>query len=92
MHKKGYTPKHTKLKDDRGRQVHDRLRATTFADYHERKHWATDQDEREDSSEEMILPINMEVVTGEISMKELDDARTTKHQDQMISRRNYLNG
>ena len=35
MRKKGYTPKHTKLKDMQGRQVHDRLRATTFADYYE---------------------------------------------------------
>ena len=32
MHK-GYTPKHTKLKNEQGRQVHDRLRAKTFADY-----------------------------------------------------------
>ena len=27
MHKKGYAPEHTKLKDMQGRQVHDRLRA-----------------------------------------------------------------
>ena len=27
---KGYTPKHTKLKDMQGRQVHDRLRSTTL--------------------------------------------------------------
>ena len=33
MHKKGYTPKHTKLKYMQGIQVHDRLWATTFADY-----------------------------------------------------------
>ena len=51
MHKKGYTPKHTKLKDHRGRQVHDRLRATTFADYCEHKHWAIDPEMREDISE-----------------------------------------
>ena len=38
MHKKGYTPKHTKLKYLQGRQVHDRLRATTFADYYEQTH------------------------------------------------------
>ena len=30
-HKKGYLPKHTKLKDINGNQVHDRLRAETFA-------------------------------------------------------------
>ena len=35
MHKKSYTPKHAKLKYMQGRQVHDRLRATTLADYYE---------------------------------------------------------
>ena len=44
----GYTPKHTKLKDMQGRQVHDRLRATTFAYHYEQKHWAIEQEERED--------------------------------------------
>ena len=67
MRKKGYTPKHTKLKDMQGRQVHDRLRATTFADYYEQKHWAIEPEEREDISEEPILPTNMEVETGEIT-------------------------
>ena len=57
-----------------GRQVHDRLRATTFADYYEQKHWAIEPEEREDISEEPILPTNMEVETGEITTKELDDA------------------
>ena len=47
MQKKGYTPKHIKLKDEQGRQVHDRPRAKTFADYYERKHWAIDQDRGE---------------------------------------------
>ena len=75
MQKKGYTPNHTKLKDEQGRQVHDRLRAKTFADYYERKHWAIDQDERENISEEPILPVNMEVEAGEIiTMKELSEA------------------
>ena len=69
MHKKGYTPKHTKLRDEQGRQVHDRLRAKTSADYYENKHWAIDRDERENICEEPILPINT-VETGEIEMKE----------------------
>ena len=69
MHKKGYTPKHTKPKDHRGRQVHDRLRAKTFADYYEHKHWAIEPDVREDISEETILPTNMEVETGEITAR-----------------------
>ena len=47
MHKKGYTPKHTKLKDLQGRQVHDRLRVTTFADYYEQKHWAIERGDGE---------------------------------------------
>ena len=47
MHKKGYAPKHTKLKDMQGRQVHDRLRANTFADYYEQKHWAIEPEARE---------------------------------------------
>ena len=74
MHKKGYTPKHTKLKDMQGRQVHDRLRATTLADYYEQKHWATEPEERKDISEEPIMPTSMEVETGEITTKELDEA------------------
>ena len=51
MRKKGYTPKHAKLKDLQGIQVHDRLRATTFADYYEQRHWAIEQEDREDISE-----------------------------------------
>ena len=76
MHKQRYTPKHTKLKDLQGRQVHDRLRATTFADYNEQKHWAIEQEDRENISEEPIWPTNEEVETSEITTKELDDAIT----------------
>ena len=71
---KGHTPNHTKLKDEQGRRVRDRLRAKTFADYDERKPWAIDQEEREDISEEPVLPVNMEVDIGEIARKELDEA------------------
>ena len=73
MHKKGYTPEHTKLKDEQGRHVHDRLRAKTFADYYENKHWAIDHDEREDICEEPVLPMNT-AGTGETEMMELDEA------------------
>ena len=73
MHKKGHTPKHTKLRDLQGREVHDRLRATTFADYYEQKHWAIEQEDREDISEEPIWPTNT-VETSEITTKELDEA------------------
>ena len=74
MHKKIYTPKHTKLKDLQGRQVHDRLRATTFANHYEQKHWAIEQEDREYISEEPIWPTNTEVETREITTKELDEA------------------
>ena len=74
MHKKGHTPKHTKLKDLQGRQVYDRLRATTFAYYYEQKHWAIEQEDREDISEEPIWPTNTKVETVEITTKELDEA------------------
>ena len=48
--------------------------------YYEQKHWAIEPEEREDISEEPILPTNMEVETGEITPKELDDAiRTLKN-------------
>ena len=57
-----------------GRQVHDRLRATTFADYYEQKHWAIEREDREDISEEPIWPTNAEVETSEITTKELDEA------------------
>ena len=67
MHKKGYTPKHTKLKDTQGGQVHDRLRATTFADYYGQKHWAIEREERKDRSEELIMPTNMEVEIHEVT-------------------------
>ena len=49
------------------RQVHDRLRATTFADYYEQKLWAIEQEEREDISGEPIRPTNMEVEISEIT-------------------------
>ena len=57
-----------------GRQVHDRLGATTFADYYEQKHWAIEQEERENISEEPVMPTNMEVEISEITTRELDDA------------------
>ena len=42
IQKKGYTPKQTKLKNRQGQQVHDRMRAETYADYYEYEHWAED--------------------------------------------------
>ena len=54
MQKKGYTPNHTKLKYEQGRQVHDRFRAKAFAYFYEHKHWAIDQEEKEHISDEPI--------------------------------------
>ena len=87
MHKKRYTPKHTKLKHLQGRQVHDRLRATTFADYNEQKHWAIEQENRENISEEPIWPTNEEVETSEITTKELDEAIKTLKKQQSTGTR-----
>ena len=88
MHKKGYTPKHTKLKDEHGRQVQDRLIAKTLADYYGNKHWAIDQDERADMCEEPILPTNTEVETGDIEMQELDEAIKQLKNNSTGARRN----
>ena len=41
IQRKGYTPKRTKLKRQ-GQQVHDRMRAETFAYYYGYEHWAED--------------------------------------------------
>ena len=54
--------------------MHDRFTAKTFAYYYEHKHWAIDQDERAYISEGPILPMSMEVETGEITMEALDEA------------------
>ena len=74
MHKKGYTPKHTKLKDLDGNQVHDRLRAETFAEYYEKQHWAETNEIRPDIEQNNIFAINNEINTGEITLTELSEA------------------
>ena len=38
----GFVPGHTKLRNQRGEIVNDRLRADTFAKYYEEVHWAPD--------------------------------------------------
>ena len=46
IQKKGYTPRHTKLKNRQGQEVYDRMRAETLADYHGHEHWAEDREDR----------------------------------------------
>ena len=74
IQKKGYTPKHTKLKNRQGQQVHDRMRAETFADYYEYEHWAEDIVDRPEITDTPIHPLNEEVETGDIDIQELEEA------------------
>ena len=74
LQKKGYTPRHTKLKNRQGQQVHDRMRAETFADYYEHEHWAEDREDRSEVADTPIHLVNEEVSTDEISMKEHEEA------------------
>ena len=74
IQKKGYTPKHTKLKNIHGQQVHDRMRAETFADYYEYEHWAEDMVDRPEITDTPIHPVNEEVETGDINKQELEVA------------------
>ena len=46
--KRGCIPRHTKIVNIRGQQVHDRLRAETFAEYYEHIHWAEDHEDKAD--------------------------------------------
>ena len=77
IQKKGYTPKHTKHKQKenrQGQQVHDRMRAETFADYYEYEHWAEDMVDRPEITDTPIHPVNEEVETGDIDIQELEEA------------------
>ena len=66
---KGYTPRHTKLNNRQGQQVHDIMRAETFADYYEHEHWAEDREDRPEATDTPIHLVNEEVNTGEIDMQ-----------------------
>ena len=74
LQNKRYTPRHTKLNNRHGQQVHDRMRAETFADYYEHEHWVEDREDRPEVIDTPIHPVNEEVNTGEIDMKELEEA------------------
>ena len=74
VQKKGYSPRDTKPKNRQGQQVHDRMRAETFADYYEHEHWAEDREDRPELIDTPIRPVNEEVNTGEIDMQELEEA------------------
>ena len=74
IQKKGHTPKCTKLKNRQGQQVHDRMRAETFADYYEYEHWAENMVDRPDTTDTPIHPVNEGVETGDIDIQELEEA------------------
>ena len=50
------------------------MRDETFADYYEHEHWAEDREDRPEVTDTPIPPAKEEVSTGEISMKELEEA------------------
>ena len=71
----GFAPGHTKLRNQRGEIVNDRLRADTFAKYYEEVHWApsnTQHDPDLDVKQEPIYPTRNDINTDEITTEELD--------------------
>ena len=58
LQKKGYTPRHTKLQHRQGQQVHDRMRAETFADDYEHEHWVEDREDRPEVTDTPIHHVN----------------------------------
>ena len=77
VQKKGYTPKHTTFKNRQGQQVHDRMRAETFAYYYEYEHWVEDVVDRPEITGTPIHPVNEEVEPGDINIQELEEAKRT---------------
>ena len=73
----GFIPGHTELRNQRGEIVNDRLRADTFAEYHEEVHWApnnTQNDPEFDVKQEPIYTTRNEINIGRITAEELDQA------------------
>ena len=50
------------------------MRAETFADYYEYEHWAEDIVDRPEITDTPIHPVNEEVETGDIDIRELEEA------------------
>ena len=70
----GFVPGHTKLRNQRGEIVNDRLRADTFDKYYEEVHWAPDNTQNDTDFEIKQEPIHSTcngTDTGEITIEEL---------------------
>ena len=73
----GFVPGHTKLRNQRGEIVNDRLRAYTFAKHYEEVLWAPDSTQNDPDLEikqEPIHPTCHDIDTDEITIEELDVA------------------
>ena len=73
----GFVPGHTKLRNQRGEIVNDRLRADTFAKYYEEVHWAPDNTQNDTDLETKQEPIHStcnDIDTDEITIGVLDMA------------------
>ena len=73
----GFAPGHTKLRNQRGGIVKDRLRADTFAKYYEEVHWAPDNTQNDPDLETKQEPLHStcnDISTDEITIEELDMA------------------
>ena len=71
----GFVPGHTKITNQRGKIVNDRLRADTFAEYYEEVHWARNNNENDPDLEvkqEPIHPTCNDINTDRITIEELD--------------------
>ena len=73
----GFIPGHTKLRNQRGKIVNDRLRADTFAEYYEEIHWAPNDIQNDPGHEVRQEPIYTtcnDINTDRITAEELDEA------------------
>ena len=70
----GFIPTHTRITNQRGKTVNDRLRADTFAKYYEEVHWAknnNDNDPDLEVKQEPIYPTCNDINTDQITSEEL---------------------
>ena len=71
----GFIPTHTRITNQRGEIVNDRLRAETFAKYYEEVHWAKNNNDNKPDLEvkqEPIYPTCHDINTDQITSEELD--------------------
>ena len=88
--KKGYTPKHTKMRNLDGNLVNDRGRAETLAKYFEQRQWhkTRQRPPEHNSPSNNLLETNLNVRTGDFDIQELNFSRnsvTTSHQVKIVT-------